>query len=59
MVPLLQELLLSVLSAVFWREVDGNVVWWMLVDHCVAAEQVAVLAALVEVHTNQVLHNRV
>jgi CII-binding regulator of phage lambda lysogenization HflD len=52
MVPLLQELLLSVLSAVFWREVDGNVVWQMLVDHHAAVVQAAVIAA-------QVLQNNV
>jgi len=56
MVPLLQELLLSVLSAVFWREVDGNV-WQMLVNHHAAAVEADVVAALVEVHTHWFLQN--
>jgi hypothetical protein len=59
MVPLLQVLLLLMLSAVVWREVDGNVVWQMVVDHHVAVVRVAVTAALVKVHTNQVLQNNV
>lgn len=45
------------LSAVVWREVDGNVVWQMVVNHHVAVVRVAVTAALVKVHTNQVLQD--
>jgi endonuclease III len=47
------------LSAVAWREVDGNVVWQMVVDHHVAVVRVAVTAALVKAHTNQVLQDNV
>jgi hypothetical protein len=57
MVPLLQELLLSVLSVVFWREVDENDVWLMLVNHHAVVVQADVVAALVEVHTNRFLQN--
>lgn len=57
MAPLLQVLLLLVLSAVVWREADGNV-WQMAVDHHVAVVRV-VAAALVKVHTKWVLQNNV
>jgi hypothetical protein len=47
------------LTAVVGREVDGSVVWQMIVDHHVAVVRVAVSAALVKVHINQVLQNNV
>jgi hypothetical protein len=57
MVPLLQELWLLVLSVVFWREVDENDEWQMLVNYHAAVVQADVAAALVEVHTNWFLQN--